>query len=187
MNYYFKRGLLLCTLFLYANLLNNLSVANTSIVETKNYYNEILIYIKNHENPNFRVSKIHDDGNGYPTIGYGHLIQDHEQFENYITIEQADSLLRIDYEIQIRYVKANFKGLKENQIHAIAHMSFCIGIGNIIKNKMIYKSKWGTWRIDHKTVLSFCYIGNTKRNDLLNLRKYEINLWAGKQVYKIKE
>ena len=187
MNRFFRFGVLFATLFLYSEFSSDENSLNAKPFIKKNtyLYKDVLNFIKEHENPKFKVKTIHDDGAGYNTIGYGHLIKDNETFANYITIQQADSLLKVDYSYHMQCVVRAYPGLNENQIHAITHMSFCIGIGRIIKNNLVYKSKWGTWRINHKKVLSFSYLGPKFRQDMRNLRKYELNLWSGKEIYKI--
>ena len=107
------------------------SSINTSYKDES--FESIIKYIKVHENLNYSVKNIHDDGNKNLTTGYGYLMTSNDKHltKKSLSEIQADSLLKVDLTRHFYYVKSNFKGLSINQQLAITHMSFCIGIGNI--------------------------------------------------------
>lgn len=66
---------------------------------------------------------------GYPTIGYGHLVRDHETFEE-ISQEEAEALLRIDVESAERAVLRLIKvPLTDGQFDALVSFTYNLGSG----------------------------------------------------------
>ncbi len=64
---------------------------------------------------------------GYPTIGYGHLVRDHETFET-ISQEEAEALLRINVESAERAVLRLTKvPLTDGQFDALVSFTYNLG------------------------------------------------------------
>ena len=80
----------------------------------------------------------YDDGYGYMTIGWGHLIKKGENFGSSITREKADELLRQDLRIAQAAVERNVRvGLNDNQYGALVSFVFNIGEGNFKKSSVL--------------------------------------------------
>ncbi len=69
---------------------------------------------------------------GYPTIGYGHLVRDHEKlfFDNGISREEAENLLRMDVNSAeravLRFIRVR---LSDGQFDALVSFTFNLGSG----------------------------------------------------------
>ncbi|MDX6916170.1 lysozyme [Pectobacterium carotovorum] len=78
------------------------------------------------------------DTAGRWTIGYGHLILPHENFDNGITLQEADLLLRQDLKtaetgVQ-HYVKVD---LNENQFGALTSFTYNLGVENLEESTLL--------------------------------------------------
>lgn len=74
--------------------------------------------------------QVYDDGAGYDTIGYGHLVLPGEDFSGGITQQQAEDLLRNDVRIAENAVNNTIRvPLKQNQFDALVSYAFNIGTG----------------------------------------------------------
>lgn len=110
------------------------------------------------------------------TIGYGHLIKKNEQY-NTITIIQADSLLKADFDKRLNLINDT---LEYNKRLAIAHFVFNVGIGNYLRSNLYKKIKMNK-NID-KEIVKWCYYTRKdgkkiKSNWLLQARKFELELF----------
>lgn len=66
---------------------------------------------------------------GHPTIGYGHLVRDHEMFET-ISPEEAEGLLRKDVESAERAVLRLVNvSLTDGQFDVLVSFTFNLGAG----------------------------------------------------------
>jgi len=148
-----------------AKALNYLEITFTQEAKLKAYhnykYNEVLDLIKLHEG--FR-SNPYDDG-GYPCIGYGQRLKFFPNFKikHSITRLEADSILKISFENHLKLVDYYFPGLNTLQRYAVAHMSYGIGIGNVIKAQYIYKDN-GKWKINKYRLYNYRKVDRTKKN-----------------------
>jgi len=108
-------------------------------------YVEIIDILKKYEG--FR-STPYDDG-GYLAIGYGQRIAFFPNFKlgKEVTKKEAEDILKLSFANHLRITNYYFPGLNKPQQYAVAHMSYTCGIGNVIKNKYLYKSKEG-WKIN---------------------------------------
>lgn len=128
--------------------------------------------------------------NNKATIGYGHLIRQHEwdRFKNGISKSQAESLLKSDLMPFIKCVRGTIRvPLSQNQFDALVILAFNIGDGAFSKSslaKMIndplaitpYKTielAWKTWRIADGAV----------SQGLINRRNAEWDIFE-KNIYK---
>lgn len=97
-------------------------------------YAKTIAFIKQHEG--FRAY-VYDD-NGYNAIGYGQrLLCYDKQIHEPITEKQAEMILIDSFNEHIRTVKYHFPKLTGNQLLAVAHLSYCKGIGFILRNKIV--------------------------------------------------
>jgi lysozyme len=70
----------------------------------------------------------YDDGYGYPTIGYGHLILAGEDFKQGLTAAQVQQLFVTDASDKIKLVnRALTVGVSQNQFDALVSLTFNIG------------------------------------------------------------
>lgn len=77
---------------------------------------------------------------GYPTIGYGHQINPHEQFDE-ITIDHAEKLLKQDVLWAERAVSARLPNLKQNQFDALVCFVFNVGVSAFEKSSILRHAK----------------------------------------------
>jgi len=81
---------------------------------------------------------VYNDVAGYPTIGYGHLIKDGEEFPDRITIEQGEALLRQDADIAIRAVAYNVKvPITQGMFDALVSFTYNVGTGALRKSTLL--------------------------------------------------
>lgn len=75
------------------------------------------------------------------TIGYGHRI--YKDTITWLTENQADSLLRADFDFYMDWVGSYYKDIEYNKQIALAHFAFCCGEGalkNMYENQCIYNA-----------------------------------------------
>jgi len=120
---------------------------------------------------------------GYKTIGYGHLIRKHENFGDSITVEQADSLLEIDFEASIQTI-INFLDYNRyddaNKLLALSHFVYNIGAGGFEKStllQLVRDDKSITYEI--MKWIHYMSPDSTKvrSNQLIKMRSYEEKLF----------
>ena len=139
-------------------------------------YEKTLQYIKKHEG--FANGKTYICPGGHKTIGYGHIVLENENFSQ-ITEQQADSVLRADFNKAIRVLDANVK-LDGPKRLAMAHFVFTKGIGSFnrstMKKKILKKEP-----IDDE-ITKWCYYTNPKGEKIksqhaLNIRNWELDMY----------
>jgi GH24 family phage-related lysozyme (muramidase) len=104
----------------------------TAIIEYEDAYETLVDTLKWHEG--FRA---------YPylclaevaTVGYGHAIREIDTFDYPLSEEQADSLLRVDLDWAIEYVRST-TDLEHLQLLAIAHFVYALGCGNFDRSTL---------------------------------------------------
>jgi len=141
-------------------------------LENESLYNQMIEHIKISEG---KMLKRYKCPAGQPTIGYGHLILPGEYFST-ITEEQADSLLRIDFNSRLENVD---KTLSYNKRLAIAHFIYNLGIGAYNKSKL-KKAIDNKEPIDNLIVRYCHYRVNgdyIKSTHLLKSRLFELKLF----------
>lgn len=82
-------------------------------------------------------SDVYTCPSGYETIGYGHLIQESESFNDAISKEEAEKLLRVD----VRYAEMGVLNLihvpmTNNQFDALVSFTFNLGIGALQRSTL---------------------------------------------------
>jgi len=96
--------------------------------------NDVMDFIKLHEG--FR-HKPYNDINNNSTIGYGFVIKYiPAQYRTYISIEQADSILRNIILYNMKKVKQRYPHINYHQQLAIAHLIFRKGITSLINHRL---------------------------------------------------
>lgn len=74
---------------------------------------------------------------GYPTIGYGHLIREHEDFSNGITGDHAEDLLRKDVQTAeqaaLRLIRVP---LTDGQFDALVSFTYNLGAGALQRSTL---------------------------------------------------
>jgi len=134
-------------------------------------YEKTLQYIKDHEG--FANGKAYTCPGGHRTIGYGHIILENEHFTE-ITEQQADSILRVDFNKSLRALDANIK-LDGSKRLAMAHFVFAKGIGSF--NRSTLKKKiLSNERIDNE-IKKWCYYTNAKGEKVKSQHAYNIRSW----------
>lgn len=94
--------------------------------------------------------KPYNDSLGWPTIGYGHLIQDDlakmfvQNGKVELTLPQAENLLRQDIETARRAVAAAFptKQFDEVRHNCLVEMAFVLGYGGLMEFKRFRQAMW---------------------------------------------
>lgn len=72
---------------------------------------------------------------GYPTIGYGHLIQPHETY-NFLSRSDAFELLKRDFNSVLSQLSVFNFILQEHELYAIGDLVFNIGISKFRKGSL---------------------------------------------------
>ena len=117
---------------------------------------------------------------GYPTIGYGYLVNPHEreQFAGGITNEQAESLLRQDVQIAERAVLHLITvPLTDGQFDALVSFTFNLGAGALQRSTLRRKVNRG----DHANVPAefrkWVWAGGQKLQGLVKRRQAEARVY----------
>lgn len=93
-------------------------------------------YIKQHEG---FVKTVYDDGNGFPTVGYGHKVvpTDDLKLRDTITDERADTFFGTDLPPMEKAVRnaAGTTDLSQNEFNALTDLAFNVGPGVFTTDK----------------------------------------------------
>jgi lysozyme len=82
--------------------------------------------------------KIYKDSAGNPTIGYGHLIKDGEDFSKGITKEKGAELLSQDAQSAVDAVnKSVTTKLSQAKFDAVVDFTYNVGSGNLAKSTLL--------------------------------------------------
>lgn len=150
-----------------------ISTRKKSLKYKNKIYKEVIDFIKLHEG--FR-SNIYDDL-GYPCIGYGQRLEFFPDYviSNGITKKEAEQILMQSFNNHIALVSKVFPGLNTFQKYSVAHMSYGIGIGNILKYGYLYKDG-GKWELNKDKLFNSRKVDRTLQNYKDN-REFEFNLF----------
>jgi GH24 family phage-related lysozyme (muramidase) len=118
---------------------------------------------------------------GYPTIGYGHVVNpdERQQFASGITSEQAEALLRQDVQIAERAVlRLITVPLTDGQFDALVSFTFNLGAGALQRSTLRRKVNRG----DHAAVppefRKWVWAGGRKLEGLVRRREAEAALYS---------
>ena len=156
----------------------NSNIRVRPIFDYQKEYERTIEFIKWHEG--FANGKAYLCPGGYKTIGYGHVILKGETLSN-LSKEQADSLLRVDFNKAIKSLKSDKKvNLNGAKKLAIAHFIFAKGIGSYYKSTL-RKKIISNHKIDDE-ILRWVYYTNSKgekvkSSHLLKIRKWELKMY----------
>jgi lysozyme len=114
---------------------------------------------------------------GYPTIGYGHLVRDHEKFET-ISQEDAEALLRIDVESAERAVLRLIKvPLTDGQFDALVSFTYNLGSGALQCSTLRRKVNRQAHSEVPAQLMRWVWAGGRKLNGLIRRRAVEAKLY----------
>jgi lysozyme len=147
----------------------------------KNYH-ETLEFIKSHEGFS---SLPYQCVAGQPTIGYGHLIKENEQFSAPISERKALELLKKDFDTALKLTES-LVDIEGSRKLAIAHFVYSVGIGNFSRSqlkKLIDQNK----PIDEAILLwsNYTSSGGTKiRSEMaFKIRQWELYMYNKDESY----
>lgn len=136
-------------------------------------YEEAVQFIKDHEG--FNKGYKYTDVAGVETIGYGHVILPGEEFPDRISQEQAEEILRKDFDKAVRAAEreTDLSGYKKI---AVAHFIYAKGIGNFIRSNL--KKKIDAGEDVEDEFKKWCYYRSSKTGKLVRSEySYKIRLW----------
>lgn len=126
---------------------------------------QVLNFIKSHENPRY-TGKIHSDGNGNKTIGYGHLLLKNDTFI-YLDSIGANKLLNSDFNKARNRCLDLYPTLNYSQHLSVSHIIYALG-----ENRALKLVKNG--KLDTIKLKSYCKIKNKIHPLLVKQREFEI-------------
>ena len=135
--------------------------------QTTTIYN-VLSFIKSHENPRY-TGKIHNDGNGNKTIGFGHLLLKSDTF-TYLDSTGANKLLSIDFNKARDRCLNLYPTLNYSQHLAICHIIYALGEGRALK---LVKNGF----LDTVKLKTFIKVNKKDHSLLIKQRNFEIKLF----------
>lgn len=115
----------------------------------------------------------------YPTIGYGHVVKDGESFDDGITEEQAEDILRSDVIIAENAVKNQVRvPLNSNQFSALVSFTFNLGSGSLQASTLKRRLNAGHYDEVPYQLMRWVFSGGVKLNGLVRRREAESELWC---------
>ena len=130
--------------------------------------------IKNFEG--FSANKYYDLANK-PTIGYGHLIKDGEDF-TVITEAEAENLLKSDMQIAEEAVLRNVAvKLNENQFSALVSFVYNLGEGAFASSTLLKKLNRQKYLDVPEQILRWHRVGSRPYKGLISRRAAEAELF----------
>ena len=116
---------------------------------------------------------------GYPTIGYGHVVKDDEDFSAGIDEEKAEELLRQDAQIAERAVLRLINvPLTDSQFDALVSFTYNLGGGALQRSTLRRKIN----REEHAEVpeqfMRWVWAGGRKLKGLVRRRAAEVGLYT---------
>ena len=122
---------------------------------------------------------------GWPTIGYGHVVRDHERerFVDGIDEAEAEELLRRDVEVAERAVLRLIRvPLEDGQFDALVSFAFNLGAGALQRSTLRHKVN----REEHDDVPAefrrWVWAGGRRLKGLVRRREAEAGLYAGQSA-----
>ncbi|WP_086930555.1 lysozyme [Agarilytica rhodophyticola] len=114
----------------------------------------------------------------YPTIGYGHLIRDHDDFSKGVTEEEADQLLKKDLTTTERAVTRLINvPLTAGQFDALVSSTFNLGAGTLQRSTLRRKLNRSDYDSVPYELKKWVWAGRKKLKGLANRRSEEASLY----------
>lgn len=117
---------------------------------------------------------------GYPTIGYGHLVKEHENFACSVSEEEAEDLLRHDVEDAERAVlRLVDVPLNDGQFDALVSFTFNLGAGALQRSTLRRKVNRNEHGEVPREFMRWVWAGGRKLKGLIRRREAEVELYQG--------
>lgn len=117
---------------------------------------------------------VYKDGNGFPTVGWGHKLLPGESFPDGVTRAQADGILRQDCEVAERAVAKYVEGeLTDNEYGACVSLCFNIGSGNFQKSTVARLLNEGDKPAACTAFMNWDHVGTAVSDGLARRRRSE--------------
>ena len=118
------------------------------------------------------------DSAGYGTVGYGHKIVAGEDFEDGLTVAEAETLMREDLDKAAHAVNELVKvPLTQGQFDALTDFTFNLGAANLRNSTLLRKLNSGYADEVPAELLRWIYAGGEKLSGLIVRRQREVELW----------
>lgn len=136
---------------------------------------EGLEFIERHEGYS---DKVYNDSAGNPTIGYGHLIKEGEDFSKGITKEKAGELLAQDTKTAVDAVNSKVTAkLSQTKFDALVDFTYNLGGGNLGKSTLLKNINAGE-DVTKENFTDWNHAGGKVVNGLTIRRTDEFNLFS---------
>jgi lysozyme len=127
-------------------------------------------------------SHTYNDVNGFPTIGYGHRLLDHESFPAGISEAQAAGMLAADVRCAEQAVARLVKvPLTEGQFDALVDFCFNLGAGRLASSTLLKALNKGRYADAAGQLLRWDIAGG-EENAGLKAREAEFALWHSRMA-----
>jgi GH24 family phage-related lysozyme (muramidase) len=177
--YFFRRMRYIITLIL---VISFISINRSEVVYNKEAdfsqvrdlqcYEKVIGFIKQHEGL-LTVSSNKLDG--FATIGHGCLIMFMDKPLFSVNEQQADSILRVQYNANLEVVKRLWPNLNYQQSCSVAHANFSLGLSTVLKYQLVKNGK-----LDIEATLSLSKWNGKFHYLMYSLRQFEVNLFYGR-------
>ena len=125
-------------------------------------------------------SHTYNDVNGFPTIGYGHRLLDHESFPDGVSEAQATSMLAADVRSAEQAVARLVKvPLTQGQFDALVDFCFNLGTGRLASSTLLKVLNGGRYADAAEQLLRWDIAGGQENAGLKARREAEFALWHG--------
>ncbi len=126
-------------------------------------------------------SHTYNDVNGFPTIGYGHRLLDHESFPDVIGEPQATGILAADVRSSEQAVARLVKvPLTQGQFDALVDFCFNLGTGRLASSTLLKALNGGRYADAAEQLLRWDIAGGEESAGLKARREAEFALWHSK-------
>ena len=141
-----------------------------------NYSDDCVALVKQSEGFSAHPYK---DSAGYGTVGYGHKIVAGEDFEDGLTVAEAETLMREDLDKASASVSQLVKvPLSQGQFDALTDFAFNLGAANLRNSTLLRKLNAGYGEEVPAELLRWVYAGGEKLPGLVTRRQREVALWT---------
>ena len=125
-------------------------------------------------------SHTYNDVNGFPTIGYGHRLLDHESFPGDISEAQATGMLAVDVRSAEQTIARLVKvPLTQGQFDALVDFCFNLGTGRLASSTLLKVLNGGRYADAAEQLLRWDIAGGQENAGLKARREAEYALWHG--------